>query len=531
VALTAREADSTMQSEQLLPDLWRFHDSCNVYVLRDGNHAVAVDFGSGAWLAELAGLGITHLDHVFLTHSHLDQCQGLHGRLPAGTTLHAPVTDRCYLDPQRDGPSVRPPWFGMGCPPNYDPPVHRIPGVSYDLAGNSHVLWRGRRVRFLDTPGHTAGACTVLVDHDGRQVAFCGDAAHAGGTIWQPFHLEWYHTRGQGVLAAWEGIVRLQGLHLDRLCPSHGPVIAQRPRVVLRQLAGRLMELYHAKCQISPGAQDRYLPAAPRPCGALEYSPHLFQFGSNGYLLLSDGGEALVVDPTVPDMPVLEALLAELGNPRPTAATVTHVHSDHCDAIPYLREKHATAAYLHPLVAEPWRDPTAALLPWMLPDPIEADHLWPDQGCWRWQEYEFEVAPWPGQTWWHCAFMTVADGKKVLFAGDSFTPPSKWYGTGGFCAYNGSRFSEGFVASVEQLLRWAPDVMAAGHTNTYRFSAARFRRVLRWAVRAEAAVRALCPSGDLEQDYYAVHGVIRRNVAAGDAAGESRARRQRRWKC
>ena len=34
--------------EQLLPDLWLFRDSCNVYVLRDGDHGLAVDYGSGA---------------------------------------------------------------------------------------------------------------------------------------------------------------------------------------------------------------------------------------------------------------------------------------------------------------------------------------------------------------------------------------------------------------------------------------------------------------------------------------------------
>ena len=33
----------------------------------------------------------------------------------------------------------------------------------------------------------------------------------------------------------------------------------------------------------------------------------------------------------------------------------------------------------------------------------------------------------------------------------SFTPTSKWNGTGGFCAYNGSRFAEGW--SLEAVRR------------------------------------------------------------------------------
>ena len=31
---------------------------------------------------------------------------------------------------------------------------------------------------------------------------------------------------------------------------------------------------------------------------------------------------------------------------------------------------------------------------------------WPERGKWRWNEYELRIAPFPGQTWWHCAFMT-----------------------------------------------------------------------------------------------------------------------------
>ncbi|MBM4046719.1 MAG: MBL fold metallo-hydrolase, partial [Planctomycetes bacterium] len=63
--------------ERLLPDLYRVADTCNVYLLRDGDRAVAIDFGSGQWTTKLAAIGVKQLDYVLLTHHHRDQCEGL----------------------------------------------------------------------------------------------------------------------------------------------------------------------------------------------------------------------------------------------------------------------------------------------------------------------------------------------------------------------------------------------------------------------------------------------------------------------
>lgn len=494
-----------MNHEQLLPGLYLFRDMCNVYVVVRGESAIAVDFGSGAWLDDLPALGVRQLEHVLLTHAHDDQCAGFAQRDDWPFAIHAPAGEQAFLSPDRS-PQVLPPWFTMGCPPNYLPPRKPVANVSYDMAGHGHLFWGRERIRFMHTPGHGPNACSALLDHGGRQVLFCGDAAHAGGTLWQPFHLEWDHWTGTGALAAWEGIERLRGINIGLLCPSHGSVMAEKIQPTLRALSGRLMDFYHAKGQISPGTKDGYLAPRRMVAGARQYSKHLYQYAGNAYLLVSDSGAGLVVDPHEPEMPALEGLLAELGV-RPTAMVVSHYHYDHCDAIPYLQAKYGTQAWLHPLIVEALS--RQRRLPWLLDKEFRADHVWPEWGSWRWEEYDFQIAPWPGQTWWHCVFMATVDGKRMLFAGDSFTPTSKWNGTGGFCAYNGSRFREGFVPSAQLALDWRPDIVAAGHNNTHRFSATKFRRIIKWAEQAEAAVRALCPSGDLERDYTIVHELIR----------------------
>jgi glyoxylase-like metal-dependent hydrolase (beta-lactamase superfamily II) len=506
----------TMEPEQLLPDLWRFEDTCNVYVVKRGQRAIAIDFGSGRWMAQLPALGISGLDHVFLTHHHADQCAGLQAQATWPFTIHAPAGEEKFLDPaQLARGSFEIQW--KGCPNSYAALPGGVPNARYDMAGFTDLFWGDQRIRFVHTPGHGPNACSIILDHAGKQVVFCGDAAHAGATLWHPYHLEWDHWTGQGALAAWEGLVRLHGIGVDLLCPSHGPVVADKPRAILKELSDRVMAFYLAKGQISPGENDDYLTPTALACGAWRVLPSLYQFGTNGYLLRSSSGEGLVVDPQLPDMPALQALLDELGDVRVTACAVSHYHFDHCDGVPYLQSHYGAKAYLHPWVAEPLRDVSNMDVPWLPKGPILADELWPEDGTWRWHEYEFRVAPWPGQTRWHCVFMAKIDGQKVALGGDSFQPTSRWNGTGGFCAYNGSRFEEGFAASAQLLIDWKPDVVACGHATYYRFHASKFRKIIRWAKSAQRATAALCPSGELEQDYYLVSATGQRRTTTPGA--------------
>jgi len=497
------------KATELSPNLFCFRDGCNVYVLRDGDEAIAVDFGSGRWLSVLPRLGVRRLRHVFLTHHHADQCAGLLRKTSWPFQIHAPIGEEKFLSPQgvrayRQSlrvPRTYPPNYS-GFPTSYSVLERGLPDICYDLAGFADYFWRNRRLRFIATPGHGPNALSMIANVDGKQVVFCGDAAHAGATIWHPYHLEWDHWTGAGALAAWEGVQRLANLGMDLLCPSHGPVIATRPREMLHQLAAKLRAFYHAKGHMCPGERDRYVMLNVLACGARQISPHLFQFGENGYLLLSKASEALVVDPQLDHMPELEQLLDELGRPRVRAAVATHYHCDHTDGLPYMKRRHGATIWLHPRVAIPLGDMEMSRYPWLPCCRVKADRFWPERGSWKWNEYRIQIAPFGGQTWWHCAFLTMVDGQRVLFGGDNFQPPSRWNGTGGFCSRNGSRFRSGFIRSARQVFAWQPDIIATGHQTIYCFHPGQFRKIIQWSVQAEHATRALCPSSDLKKDYY-----------------------------
>ncbi len=488
-----------MRIEQILPGIFHIHDICNVYLIRKGDEAIVIDFGSGKWMGHPSLPGINKISHVLLTHHHADQCEGLLQKKAWPFAIHAPEGEEVFLTPAavRDfHQRTREPW-----PASYSVLKRGIPGIQYDLRAWGDFFWHGERIRFISTPGHGRNALTIVITHEGKQLLFCGDAAHAGATIRQPYHLEWDHWTGTGALAAWEGVTRIANVGIDFLCPSHGPVISKNPRAMLRKLAAKLLSFYHSKGQIAKGERDTHCPQERLSSGAWRVLPHLFQFGENGYLLLSQTGEAMLIDAPQGGKRETDRLLREVGNPRVTIGTATHYHSDHSAGLPGLKRHHGAKIIMHPWIAKPLYEGKRQRFPWFPVNRVRADALWPEDGTWQWHEYTFSIAPFPGQTWWHCAFQTIVDGKRVFFGGDSFQPPSRWNGTGGFSSLNGSRF-EGFLHSAKLVMRWQPDILAAGHGTYYRYRKSHFQKIAAWARRAESATRALCPTGNPDEDYH-----------------------------
>lgn len=489
--------------EQISTDLWRIEDTCNVYILKCGDKALAVDFGSGAWLKELPSLGIKRLTDVIVTHHHSDQCAGLDGSGRRPFVVHAPSGEREFIDQKlvreraralREQDIVR-------FPCSYHPLPDGLRNVIYDINPNTELRINGLCIRIVSTPGHGQGACSLIVEFQGRQLCFCGDAVHSGGTIWEPFNLEWDHWTGKGALAAWEGVIRLAGVGIDTLCPAHGPTVTTGVSATFNRLKRRLMNFYMAKGQIASGEKDHFITTTPICPGVTKILPHLFAGPANGYLLHSESDESLIIDPTPNDVHAFHLLLqGPLRGVKPVAALVSHAHYDHYDGIPELQKRFGLKSWIHPRVAEGLRRHPHAL--YRLKKPLRIDRLLPETGEWQWNEYLFNVAPWPGQTWWHSVYMAAVDERKVLFGGDSFQPSSRWNGTGGFCAANRSRFHDGYIPSAKLALRWQPDILACGHRCAFRFTKSRFQKIIRWATSAEKSIQALCPAGNPEKDYY-----------------------------
>ncbi len=473
----------------LAPRIYRYPDSCNVYVLKAGNQAVAIDFGSGAWLHHLSEIGVDTVDHVLLTHVHRDQMYGLVNVSRPPYVVHVPAGDA----PMLGSKTVQAFWKdyqSAGCPSSYSAPIAHLDMPCVPIGEANDLIWRGGRITAIPTPGHSPGALTFLTEWQGKQVAFCGDALTAEGRVHEPYHLEWDHWTGEGANRAYFGLQRLSGMAVDLLCPSHGRVRKSGCEKAIQSARRRTGDFILAKGSVCEGERDRWHPVTRVDKQTVRVSDHLYLFGGNTYLLLDDAGSAMLIDPTLPSIRKIQPLLERMGVHSVTAATATHYHRDHSDGLNWVRDNLGSAIWLHPWVSEVLKDRNRYNVPWLPEESIRTDRRLPETGRFRWSSYDFSICPFPGQTRWHCAFDTHTDGQHVLFSGDNFQPPSRWNGTGGFCSYNGSRM-DGFAQSAQTVIDLAPDLICNGHGCVYRYAASHYQKILRWASRSEKAIRAL----------------------------------------
>lgn len=511
---TSQKSDEIVKHRKLDDGLYLFEDTCNVYVICDEHESIAIDFGSGNWLQAAHALNLPSVRRVYLTHHHPDQCAGLLKVAPDRFEVHVPAGEQLLYDAQhlvqmqQDKGGAG--WFPCE---SYSTLDRGLPAgmLIDDMKGFGDHYWLSRRLRFIHTPGHGKHAISVVLDHNGKQLVFCGDAACADATIHQLYHLEWDHWTGSGAMAAKEGVERIASLGMDMLLPSHGPVIDEKPNAMLHKLAKKLDQFAKTKGSVCAGEKDRYItPVGFLDGGAVQLLPNLYWFHNGGFLLLSKNNEALITDPDG-NLSQLDSLFNQLQIQMPglriTAQLVTHYHSDHCSAVEEVRQRYNAPLHLHPKVAHVLARGGANDVPFLIRTPIEPDHLWPEQGRWTWNEYTFDIDHMPGQTWWHCGFMTTINRKRVLFGGDTYQPASRWNGTGGFCSINGCRFTQGFETTAQKIQQWKPQIIVNGHGTWRHYAASYFKKAGRWSQQSEAAIDALCPEGDAEKNYHLHHPV------------------------
>jgi hypothetical protein len=89
---------------QISPNLYVLPDTCNVYVLKNGDHAILIDFGSGHVLNLLTQIGVSKVEAILHTHHHRDQCQGDARAVAERIPIIAPQHERtCSTMPRISG--------------------------------------------------------------------------------------------------------------------------------------------------------------------------------------------------------------------------------------------------------------------------------------------------------------------------------------------------------------------------------------------------------------------------------------------
>lgn len=495
----------------VLDDVFCFHDTCNVYVLRSGTNAVLVDFGRGQVLDHLAEIGVDRVTDVLVTHHHRDQVQGLDAAVAAGARIFVPPLERdliCNVDQY---------WQDRQISNYYDLRQDRF-SLLHGVAVTGWVReydWEsfgGFRVLTVPTPGHTVGSETYLVEHRTGLIAFCGDLVYDGAKLWSLAATQWSYSGVEGLVATMSSCHELARHDARMLLASHGPPI-RSPGPTLALVQRRLQELVDNWKQEPWSVIDWYRePWQP-------VTAHLLRNRSSvatSYALVSDTGNALLIDygydvcggmlgpsdraARRPLLTSLRQLRERFGVERVEVVVPTHYHDDHVAGFNLLRETWGTEIWAADHIAPVLEQPSRYDLPCVWHDPIPVQRQIAAGETVRWREYELTLYPLPGHTLFASAIVFDVDGQRVIASGDQQT--GEWIEGEKEELLNyqyRNRFGiDDFVHSAELYRRLQPDLLVSGHWRPRRVTAPYLDMLLARGRRLAESHRSLLPLDELD---------------------------------
>ncbi len=485
---------------QLSESLFRYSDSCEAYVIRDGDAALVIDPGSGAVADSLGDIGVERVEWVLHTHHHRDQCWGTPRLVEKGASVAVPAHERHLFDRVEDF------WQSRRVFDNYDDrSTFFTLGASIEvdsvLEDYEEFTWRGYRFFVLPAKGHTHGSSALVTEIDGHRVAFTGDLMTAGGTLYQLHAMEYMYSGLEGLVFTLQSIQALRRQDVTLALPSHGEpitdVAGDIDRLERRIMAcvdlGRGMRI----AGIWNVPEAGYLPKLE----LYAISPHLLWGGdstcSNFYVLLSETGKALFVDYGTANLAHLhlhadhegmetlrfvehrlDTLRNDHGVTEIDLVLPTHIHDDHVCGIPYLQRFHGTSCWALDVVADVIENPAAwASTPCVYPKPIRVDRRLRDGERFSWEEYELAIHHAPGQTEFHSVIATVVDGRKIAFTGDNYLHDERVRnGVAQVLPYQTTVLRNSFQLDMhrrcaEVMTAIAPDLICPGHGELLECSA------------------------------------------------------------
>ena len=417
---------------QLSQHLYVHHGHVNTGILRDGDRALLIDPSGTTLQTTLSELGIANVEQILFTHHHRDSTTGF--PISNNARVGVPAKEATWFSEVEtfwNDPKYR--WHLY----NYHP--HNLMladaiSVTATYTEGAQIEWGPASLQVLETPGHTDGSVTYLIDVDGERFAFSGDLIYDEGKVWELYSLQ----KGQqtsdyhGFLGArdelTESLEKIRCASPTALVPSHG-VVMNDPDKAIDALLHQLAYCYDKYVSIS--ALRHYFPqlfaefeGRPGHMPIREGTPppeFLRHFGTT-WLIISETGEAFVMDCGSPHViKQIQQLQAEGDISTVTQFWVTHYHDDHVNAIPEFQETFPCETITDRVVARVITDPIGFRLPCISPAVTRVDRITQDGDAWQWNEFTMTAYHFPGQTYYHGGLLVEGRGVRMFFAGDSFT--------------------------------------------------------------------------------------------------------------
>jgi len=194
---------------------------CHVYLLDGGSDLALIDVGAGMGAAQIVenvgrcGFDSARITQILCTHAHGDHAGG-------AARIRELLPD-ASLALSRHGAQViragdeRAASLDVAKAAGIYPADYRLEAspVERELAEGDRVTVGDLVLECIDTPGHSSGHLSFLLEHDGRRSLFAGDVVFHGGTVL----LQSIHDCSVTELA--RSLRKLRDLAVDALYPGH----------------------------------------------------------------------------------------------------------------------------------------------------------------------------------------------------------------------------------------------------------------------------------------------------------------------
>lgn len=445
-----------------------YEDACQVYIVRNKNQGILIDYGTGAVQQELPKLGIQEIKAVLLTHHHRDQLQGLAGA-KTSFPVFVPHAERELIGEADIMWQRREILNNYNCRQDRFSTLTNVP-VTGTLEDYGTYAFAGIEVKVWPTPGHTTGSVTLEIGIDGKKMAFTGDLIFGRGKVYSLAATQWSYNGGEGIPHTVLSLLFLQEQKYDRLLPSHGEPMC--PDEAIPETVENLAALMKLRRQ-----NPRCFQLRERP---YEHITEHLLFNrtsmSDSYVLVSESGKALIFDlgydfmagvaagcdrsSRRPWLYTLPWLFENCGVTSIDACIATHYHDDHVAGFPLLRRRYGTKVLCAENFADIISHPSDYDLPCLWYDPIPVDQVIPLEETFCWEEYELTLHTMSGHTEYAVAISFAVDGKKVLCAGDQYADGDSLFLN---YVYKNHFSYEDFIHSAELYKRLSPDIILTGH--------------------------------------------------------------------
>ena len=505
-----------MNWNEILPGVWRFRDSCNVYAIAGDGGMLIVDAGTGRWLESLDALPLPPIALV-CTHYFRDHSAGAARAAERGIPVYVPEGEEAiFADPlqhfrQRETYILYDNLWDLFAP------IEPVP-IAAVLRDYERIKLAGVELKVLPLPGVTMSQIGFEIRlGDGRRAIFSAEAIHSPGRIARVAPLQYNYNDLNGAVQCVFSAKILRERKPEVLLPSLGEPMVENADAAL----ALLQENLRALVVVRPGMTGQLDALDSEPLQRV--TDHVWldrQSVANTWYLLSDSGKALAIDYgynsatcSWPDyakperrralLHGIDGLKRQFGIDHIDVVLVSHFHDDHVAGIPVLQRLHGTQCWAAENFEDLLAHPEAHCFPCCWPVRAHINRRLPLNAPFTWEEYSFRLHSMSGHTRFAALIGFEADGKRFAHTGDQyfFTNGVEQFENNARAqnhVYRNGALLNGYTESGRWMLDWLPEIVLQGHQPAMFTDHHFFRHIAAWTEDYAETHRRIMPLAETD---------------------------------